>query len=279
MEVNEPIIKIYRKLHNKYELLELLKQYKAILSENAMDYLNSLISLDISAIKENVDKVGLDNLSELKIYKEIAKYNIYSRAKRLAENSGLDLKVIDKEIGINLGLNILPTVEYGKLSLFHYDYSEKEFANKKQIPNGYRTDGLGKIVLNQIKENTIARDKEIQDITNKLNTAYAEANPYNSNNDPSGRLAASWEKERIPRIELFRKRLIELNTKVDLDEQERAIIEVSHRFHNLLLEDYGLHDEDFTESKSNSNILLNGVRKTLVKEMKNITIENNIKYL
>ena len=70
------------RIKTKEELLESLKEYKGLLKEYIFNYLESLIELDFSVIKENINYTDRKALSELEIYKNIAIYIfviVYSR--------------------------------------------------------------------------------------------------------------------------------------------------------------------------------------------------------
>ena len=83
-ELNKLLDKEKSPLLSKEELkLLLFESYKGILSKEMIEYLDSLIELEFSVIK---DYIALDNreiLTELSIYRYASIYNIYNREKTL----------------------------------------------------------------------------------------------------------------------------------------------------------------------------------------------------
>ena len=77
---------------DKEELKSLLENYKGILNKEMLDYLNGLIELEYSALKENISLRDRTSLRELKIYKEAFIYNIYTRAYNLFKKEIPDIK-------------------------------------------------------------------------------------------------------------------------------------------------------------------------------------------
>ena len=76
----------------KCRLKNLLENYKGILNKEMVDYLNGLIELEYSALKENISLKDRTSLRELKIYKEAFIYNIYTRAYNLLKKEIPDIK-------------------------------------------------------------------------------------------------------------------------------------------------------------------------------------------
>ena len=60
------------KVKTKEELLDFLKEYRGILTKPMLDYLDSLIELEFSVMKEYISSSDRKKLAELDIYKEIA---------------------------------------------------------------------------------------------------------------------------------------------------------------------------------------------------------------
>ena len=77
---------------SKEYLIQLLNKYKNILNSEKIEYLEALINLELSCINNSITDLERDTLSELSIYNQIIKYNIYHYTKRLLENSDIDLK-------------------------------------------------------------------------------------------------------------------------------------------------------------------------------------------
>lgn len=60
----------WNKLETKEKLLELLKRYRGILANSMIDYLNSLVELEFSVIREYISDSDRKALAELEIYKK-----------------------------------------------------------------------------------------------------------------------------------------------------------------------------------------------------------------
>ena len=58
-----------KRVDTRDELLERLNLYKGILSDHVVEYLNSIIELDFSVLKEYLSIEEINALSELDIYK------------------------------------------------------------------------------------------------------------------------------------------------------------------------------------------------------------------
>ena len=58
----------WNKISTREELIELLKGYKGILADSMINYLNSLIDLEFSVIREYISDNDRVALSELEVY-------------------------------------------------------------------------------------------------------------------------------------------------------------------------------------------------------------------
>ena len=118
----------YKKISSKEELKESLDRYKRILNPRVIDYLNQLVELEFSAVKDIIDIEDREMLQNLDLYKNVVAYNIYNRTLELLSNEQ-ELKIFDnkdrisglmayKDIG-NPAIRILDyTYEHGALKLF-----------------------------------------------------------------------------------------------------------------------------------------------------------------
>lgn len=83
MEKNQSKIMSAEELHN------FVQGYSGVLTPEIIDYLNSLIGLEISALNQkNISEVGMARLNELSLYRQIVIYNIYNRALNVFKNYG-----------------------------------------------------------------------------------------------------------------------------------------------------------------------------------------------
>lgn len=78
-------------MQTKEQLIEQLKEYKDLLNTEIIDYLNGILNLDYSVVRDDIIDIKVkEHLSELDIYKEFAIYNIYNRTKMLIEKFDKD---------------------------------------------------------------------------------------------------------------------------------------------------------------------------------------------
>lgn len=111
----------FNKVKTKEELLELLKQYKGILNQTTFDYLNSLLGLEFSVIKDCISDSDRKVLAKLDVYRKIAIYNIYNRAKSLFNSQNGEYIVLGNKEGFE-GLYVSTTLDDRKIELFDFNY-------------------------------------------------------------------------------------------------------------------------------------------------------------
>ena len=265
------------KVNTKEELLQLLKDYKIILNSQVIDYLESLINLDFSVIRENIDDKSKEALSELEIYKRIAIYNIYNGAINLFTQSNMPLIITGNNEGFE-SLSISVPIEDRNIKIFDFKYSEQKSLNYK-IPDEYKTMKIGSINLYQKIENKELRIQELKRIVDKIERLYGTQNPYQYHPKKVGGSYVKWKIERQKEIEKYQKMLDKIDSHNELTEMDIKEIEIINKAHDLLLEDYGLTDDSFEDDVSIASKRSNNLQKTLVKRQPNITIKNNIEYI
>ena len=263
------------KLATKEELIDLLKKHKEILTNSILDYLNSLVELEFSVVRENISTEEREILSELELYKKIATYNIYHRALQLLEQQKQPL-----DIDNNGRLEISVQVENRKVELFSFDYQER-ISLRKDIPEEYKSMKIGNVCLYRTLQNQDIREKEINRVLRKLESLYASHNPYPHRHSVVGGLDFYWERQHKERIEKLEDKLAELDSKKELTEVDKKEIELTNDIHQLLLADYGLTNEDFEERKMTkfTSAEIDRMNKTLVKKLPNLTVVDQIHYL
>ena len=157
-------MKELNKLLDKELKLLLLESYKGILSKEMIEYLDSLIELEFSVIK---DYIALDNreiLTELSIFRYASIYNIYNRTIKLIKENKLPLEInkFDKPIDVrenSLNLSFV-TKSKKRINVFEYDYNyHSPYRNK--IPEYYYNRNLGGITIYQTLESKEQREKEL----------------------------------------------------------------------------------------------------------------------
>ena len=265
------------KVNTKEELLQLLKDYKVILNNQVIDYLESLINLDFSVIRENIDDKSKEALSELEIYKRIAIYNIYNRAINIFTQSNMPLIITGNDEGFE-SLSISVPIEDRNIKIFDFKYGEQKSLNYK-IPDEYKTMKIGSINLYQKIENKELRIQELKRIVDKIERLYGTQNPYQYHPKKVGGSYVKWKIERQKEIEKYQKMLDKIDSHNELTEMDIKEIEIINKAHDLLLEDYGLTDDSFEDDVSIASKRSNNLQKTLVKRQPNITITNNIEYI
>lgn len=274
----------HSKLNTKEELLYLLKKNRIILAEHTAEYLNSLIELEFSIIRDYISEDERESLSELEIYKRIAIYNIYYRALNIFNQEDPKLRVFGKDAGWE-DLSVYATLGGKMVNLFNFNYKERQNGFNSPIPDGYKTMKIGSISLFQTLENESLRNAELNHVLEHLERLYSEENPnhYLSRHDAVGGPASNWAFEHMRKIEEYEKRFYELDGKTELTEEEKREIELTRKYHDLLLEDYGLTTKSFKDKRNNPFGNLsnekNELSKTLVKRMPNLVITDNIKYI
>lgn len=268
------------KVNLKEELIELLKDYEGILSTPMIDYLNSLIELEFSVVRENIGEKERTSLAELEIYKRIAIYNIYNRALNIFNENKLLLNISGNDEGFESLTASIPLSDKRNIRVFDFDYSEH--CNRSKIPNEYKSMRIGSISLYRTLENKELREAELQRVMNNLETLYDEHNPYPSRPRVMGGPGPKWTFRHAEEIAKYEKRFAELDSRKELSDMEKREIELTNQVRSLLLEDFGLTNKNFEEEKTPR--LYFGPQKTklerkLVKRMPNLTINDNIKYL
>ena len=261
----------------KEELLQLLDKYKGILNKGILEYLSSLIELEFSVIRENINPNDRECLCQLELYKRIAIYNIYQRALDLISKSGIMYSFNDKE---DMHLQLSTQIHNRILNLFDFNYAQENY-----IISLYQTLNNKKVINAEIKR---IRDqiRKIEDTLRHLSKSRIDDRDF------------YYESKK--ELERAQKRLSELTCNSKLDKTDKLEIEITNYIRDLLLEDYGIAKSEF-EDKTNYNykkliqpkvVQIHGIlniiaypkeqdftKKTLVKKVGNITIENQIKYM
>ena len=262
---------------SKEQLLCELKRYKKLISSPLYDYLNSLIELELSAIKDYYidDKYIGDEekiiLSEWGIYKSILNYNIVNRALNIINSKSDDINALIKNESDRL--RIYAEIDRTSYMLFSYDLIESD---------RYSENDVGRISLYQTINSKDQIEKEINRLTELLDTLYNKKNPfvhYEADNVFGGP-AAYWRTTLESDIYLYENKLKKLQSKTCLTENDEKEIEITSMIHELILEDYGLTNDSFIlEKDKKAKIEMTELYKTYIKTMPKVTIKNNIKYI
>ena len=139
-----------------------LNKFDGILNNNIINYLNDLIKLDKSSLDENIiSSRELDALSELKLYRDIVKYNLYYKIYNFTLANYPNLTIKENEYDIN-GLHV------------YYD-------NKTEYNSIIRFDcykDLLKLKYYLLLEDKNAREEEINKLYKELESVDNEVNPF-----------------------------------------------------------------------------------------------------
>ncbi|MDD6403976.1 MAG: hypothetical protein PUG33_07635 [Mollicutes bacterium] len=272
----------WNKINTREELIELLKGYKGILADSMINYLNSLIDLEFSVIRDYISDNDRVALSELEVYKRIAMYNIYNRALNIFKQNESELEISGNNDGIE-GLEVYASLgEKRSCKLFDFDYHEgRPMSLSSKIPSDYKTMKIGNISLFQTIDSKEQREAELMRVMSILGRLYDEKNPYHSRPHTYGGPAPQWAYEHAQKIKAYEEKFNQLDAKEELTDEDKKEIEITKKFHELLLEDYGLTNKDFENNQQFSGFgkEKTELQKTLVRRMPNINIENNIKYI
>ena len=269
----------WNKVNTKEELIELLKRYKGILTASMLNYLNSLIELEFSVIREYIGDDDRKALSELELYKRIAIYNIYNRALNLFNQQNGEFIISGNNDGLE-SLSVSTKLDDRIVILFNFDYCEHLSWNN-QVPSGYKSMQIGNISLFQTLESPELRESELDRVMSKLEKLYDQKNPYPSRRGVYGGPGPLWTYNHGQEIARYEKIFTELDSKKELSDDDKREIEITNQIHDMLLEDYGLTNKSFEKEKNRSalNSKKSVLQKTLVKIQPNLTIANHIKYM
>lgn len=270
----------WNKVKAKEELLELLKEYRGILTNPMLNYLNSLIELEFSVIKEYISDSDRKALTELEVYKKIAIYNIYNRTQNLFNQQNGEFIISGNNDGWE-GLSVSTKLNDRRVNLFNFDYKEIHSSgwNTPKVPSGFKILNIGDISLFQTFEGKELREAELYRVMRILERLYDERNPYPSRPGVVGGPGSTWAFDHARKIEEYEERFKQLDSKKELSDEDKKEIEITSQIHDLLLEDFGLTSESFVD-ESNQPFANFGkekteLKKTLVKRVPNLTITDH----
>lgn len=261
----------YKKISSKEELKESLNRYKRILNPRVIDYLNQLVELEFSAVKDIIDIEDREILQNLDLYKNIVAYNIYNRTLELLSNKQ-ELKIFDNKDRVS-GLMAYKDIGNNTIRILDYKYDN------------------GTLKLFQTVDDKKVRKEQLELVMTKLEQLYDKENPYSCsvtelkqpyNKKTLKRLGgpgAKWNFDRSREVSEYEELFTRLDSKKKITDYEKKKISITKKYHDLLFEEYGLTDEDFTISKQAPSTVDNISNKTLVKKLPGLRIENNIEYI
>ena len=266
------------KLLDRKRLKEELDNYRNILSSEMLDYLNSLIGLEVSSLNEMVLSLKtMNRLNELEIYRLIVIYNVYYRILNAVHK--------DSKICCSYNPNAIEIFcmdeQNNQYNVFQY------FIKEKSSPV---------ISFEQFAIDKRIRNEQIKWLYKELESA-KNAKDYSKLKSPHLNnmiLKRSKEHDKI-RVNTITDLIDELNARKGLVEQRiKDIISKQGFILKQILREEGLQiSEPFTEKshdKIDEDLLLvgdslnykgkvdNAMTRTLVKNYPNLLINKNIKY-
>lgn len=272
------------RIKTKEELLESLKEYRGILTEPMLNYLNSLIELEFSVIREYISDSDRKALAELEVYKKIAIYNIYNKVQNLF-NQQNDKFILSGNNDVLERLSVSTKLSDRSVELFDFDYKEIHSSgwNTPKVPSGFKTLNIGDVSLFQTFESKELREAELDRVMRILERLYDQRNPYPSRPGIVGGPGTTWEFNHARKIQEYEERFKQLDSKKELSDEDKREIEITRQIHDLLLKDFGLTSESFVDESNhpfaNFGKEKTELKKTLIKRMPNLTIIDNIKYI
>lgn len=249
----------YKKISSKEELKESLDRYKRILNPRVIDYLNQLVELEFSAVKDIVDIEDREMLQNFDLYKNVVAYNIYNRTLELLSNEQ-ELKIFDNKDRIS-GLMAYKYIGNNTIRILDYKYDN------------------GTLKLFQTVDDKKVRKEQLELVMTKLEQLYDKKNPCRSNLKRFGGPGAKWNFDHSREVSEYEELFARLDSKKEITDYEKKKIGITKKYHDLLFEEYGLTDEDFIISKQAPSTVDNISNKTLVKKLPGLKIENNIEYI
>ncbi len=220
-------------MDSKEELKLLLSNYKGILNKEMLEYLNAIIELEFSALKEKLSDVDQKSLSELEIYKKAFIYNVCTRAYSLVKKEIQDLEFYCYSETAKGFIRL----EDENVDLFKFNFA---YLNATLYQN---------IESREKRELEIKRLREsIQELNNRKNphlipNAFGENLYYG--------LALVYDKDREREIRDYEYVIEQLALRNDgLTDNERRKIEVTNTCLEILMKDYDLKEEDFIRARS-----------------------------
>lgn len=252
----------YEKIDSQEKLNGWLEEYKGVLSGEMIEYLNSLINLEFSVVRNNINEKDRKLLSELYIYERIAMYNIYHRALEIFKNSNRKLQIWDNTKAFE-GVGVESGTKNCK-DIFVYSYDRDKT---------HKVPACGEITIYQYTFDKEQKQQEIERLKERLK--HIGPGRLSPNVDAEGHELYGANSAQIANYEAKVKSIQEaiekLENSMKLSSKDKRIIEMSKEFHDLMLEDYGLTEDDFEIQENDSQIH----QRSYVKRPK-LIIERNI---
>lgn len=246
-EKETPVLEVSK----KEELIEQLKWSKKRLTPSMIEYLNALIELEFSVIRdEYISPATREVLQDLEIYKKIAYYNIVSRAEKLLQENGV------------------PAVAKGT-KVVCYGMSYLTFLNLEAIDESYKTNHelkTGIITLTHITRDEKLHQKQKEHFASCVESL--KNNPYQG-------ISISRRRAQQKEMDYYNRMLTNLTAVDELTEQDQKHIEKTTRANEILLRDYDITSFDKETTPESAYVY----EKTLEKSKNGFIVKDNIRYL
>lgn len=251
-----------KEIEKEEVLREDLRNHSGVLDKDIIRYLDGLIDLDFTVVREDISSNDRKILSQLDLYKKIATYNIYKRSREVMTNLFDSHKLLYNIKGNEdkiEGLCAYIRLSTGNFEVFNFNYSK----------------GINNITLSRYNAYTNAeKEEELCRIFKELEYLYDEKNPYpdSLSDNHFGGPHSSWNFEHSKKIQMWQDKFTELDER-KITEEDRKNVEITKKVYEYLFDDFGLKDEDFKEEKDSQR------GNVYVKTMPLIKIRKNIKYI
>ena len=246
------------KIRERDYLTYLLDKSKLVLNKEMIEYLDSIINLEFSVVKDGIISDEQRNIiSILDVYRESARYNIYQRAITLLKNKDNDLQidVIEKTKSI---LNIYKNHLVCRQNIFEYNYGPYDF-------NDTTKNFIGQITLYNAFYDKEYCEEKMMILLNDYDSLMREKDLINKYSHLN--LSCNTCLTREDDLGFINKRIKDIEkdfNKIDkgLTDDDKKILELANDCYNLIMEDYGLSKEDLNN-------------KILVKKIPGLSIKAN----
>ena len=232
----------FKPISTKEELEKRLDVYKGILTPEACEYLDSLVNLEFSVLRNDIiSEQDRYALSQLDIYKSLAQYNVYHRAINIFKNQK-DVRLLTND---NSRSGVEADALFGESQEIMYVFNHND-----------KTSDYGSIKIARIKENDGQRENEIKDLERELR--FTSVGNLKPSVDADGRalIGANSMAYSIyeSKVEALKNRIEKLKNASSLSDDDKRIMELTNYFHDLILEDYGieLNDDEMKEKSSHT---------------------------
>ncbi len=256
---------------NREYLTKLLHNYKNILNSEKFEYLESLINLYLPCINNSITDLERKSLSELSIYNQIIKYNIYYYTKRLLENNNIDLKNFYHFYGNKFGFRLSAETKLTRSPRIVkiFDAVITDNMTSVDIYNSLSSDRIR-------EKEIIILNKKIKNISNSFEKDSKRVLPFGMDYDDR-----FYNDDREEYLKMYQKALKKISSKRVLSKNDLEEIDISNTFYKLFMNAYGMDDSSL-ELDTTDYIFGNSHRymnKVKIKTMPNINLKVNNYYL